>query len=161
MWTAGMTETQCLLLCILQSSKKPDNSSTWKTVRRMLPVTIIYSRINPAACWEIRKTSLSKQLFLISVQELNQAEYGPFVCGICTFCALKPRVTPDIVLRQSLSSSSLCIRLMMLWVTQAANQPNQYTYNSSGGFLSEEWRTCCDNNTGKIEICGQMAVGPR
>lgn len=61
---------------------------------------------------------------------------------------------------QSLSSNALCIRLMMLWVTQATNQPNQYAYNSSGGFLSKEWRTCRDNYTRKIEICGQMAVGP-
>lgn len=95
------------------------------------------------------------------LEELNQGEYGPFVCAICTFCTLKSRVILDIVLSQSLSSSALYIRLMMLWVTQAANQPNQYTYDSSGGFLSKEWRTCCDNNTGKIEICGQMAVGPR
>lgn len=95
------------------------------------------------------------------LEELNQAECGPSVCAICTFCTLKLRVTLDIVLSQSLSSNALCIRLMMLWVTQAANQPNQYTYNSSGGFLSKEWRTCRDNYTGKIEICGQMAVGPR
>lgn len=115
----------------------------------------IFSGINQAK--EIKKTSLSKKLSPISIlvqiflwfdsristlqqlltrlEELNRGEYGPFVCAICTFCTLKPRVTLDIVLSQSLSNGALCIRLMMLWVTQAANQANQYTYNSSGGFL--------------------------
>lgn len=38
-------------------------------------------------------------LLLGRLEELNQAECGPFVCAICTFCTLKLRVTLDTVLK--------------------------------------------------------------
>lgn len=61
------------------------------------------------------------------LEDLNQGEYGHLVCAICTFCILKPGVTLDIVLSQSLSSHAPCIRLMMLWVRQQINQINTRT----------------------------------